>query len=84
MRAGEVTIGAFLVGVLAVVCCAGPPLVAAIGTTVLAAWLSKSAYVLVPAAVIAAGIGAVRLYHRGFAARDCHPPKISRRPAAHE
>jgi len=46
-----------LVGVLAVICCAGPLVVAAIAMTALAAWLSYSGYVLIAAATIAVTLG---------------------------
>lgn len=42
MRTTGATATATLVGILAVICCAGPLLIAAIGTTALAAWLSNS------------------------------------------
>ena len=61
MRTADGTLGALLVGAIAVICCAGPLLVAAIGTAALAAWFSKPLYVLIPVVIIAAGIGAVWL-----------------------
>lgn len=84
MRPAEATMGALLVGALAMICCAGPPLVAAVGTTALAVWVSKSAFVLVAAALVAAGVGAACLYRRRLDAQDCCPPKMSRRASDHE
>lgn len=82
MRTDDATVGALLVGALAVICCAGPLIVAAIGTTALAAWLSKSAYLLVPAAIIAAGTGVAWVQRRRVRAEDCCPPE--RKASHHE
>jgi hypothetical protein len=51
-----------LVGILAVICCAGLPLVAAIGTTALAAWLSYSGYVLIPALILCIALAGFGFY----------------------
>lgn len=69
MRTADTTVGALLVGALAVICCATPLLIAAIGTTALAAWLSKSVYVLIPA-VIVAGLGVLWFRRRTISAQD--------------
>ncbi len=84
MRTADGTVGALLVGALAIICCAGPLLITAIGTTALAAWLSKSVYVLVPTAIIAAGIGAVWLKRRRVSAQDCCKPDIREGYLNHE
>jgi hypothetical protein len=68
MRAADTTVGALLVCALAVICCAGPLLVGAISTTALAAWLSKSVYVTIPAAIIAAGIAVFWFQRRPISA----------------
>ncbi len=70
MRTADGTVGALLVGVLAVICCAGPLLIAAIGTTALATWFANSGYVLLAAALIAAGGGVLWLRHRRVGAQD--------------
>ena len=53
MENGGARIAVLLVGVVAVFCCAGPLIMAAIGVTALVAWLSESAYVLIAGGVIA-------------------------------
>lgn len=75
MRTADGTAGALLIGALAVVCCAGPLLITAIGTTALAAWLAKSMYVVIPAAIIAAGISVVWFQRRRIGAQDCCQPE---------
>jgi hypothetical protein len=75
MRAANATVGALLVGALAVICCAGPLLIAAIGTTALAAWFSNSLYVAIPAAIIAAGIGVFWFQGRRDGAQNCGDPQ---------
>ncbi len=52
MRTADRTVGALLVGTLAV-------MITAIGATALAPWLVKSAYVIIPVAIIAAGIAII-------------------------
>lgn len=84
MKTADTTVGALLVGALAVICCAGPLLIVAIGTTALAAWLSKSVYVLIPAAVIAVGIGAVWFRRRNVSAQDCCRPEVFNKASKHE
>lgn len=76
MRTADTTVGA-----LAVICCATPLLITAIGTAALAAWLSKSVYVLIPAAVIAAGIGAVWFRRRNV---GCFRPESFNEASQHE
>jgi len=85
VRSADTTIGALLVGALAVICCAGPLLVAAMGATALAAWLSKSVYVLIPAALIAVGITVVVWFRRrSVSAQNCCRPETSNRTSRHE
>lgn len=84
MRTADTTVGALLVGALAVICCATPLLIAAIGTTALAAWLSKSVYVLIPAAVIVAGFGVLWFRRRTISAQDCCRPETFNTATRHE
>lgn len=78
------TAGAMMVGALAIICCAVPLLIAVTGTTALAAWLSKSVYVLIPAAVIAVGLGVVWFRHRTTSAQDCCRPETFNKASQHE
>lgn len=84
MRTTDTTVGALLVGAFAVICCAGPLLITAIGTAALAAWLSESLYVLIPAALIAVGIGAIWFRRRTISAQDCCQPDTSNKAFHHE
>ena len=54
---------AILAAAFAVICCAGPLFIATIGVAGLAAWFLNTAYVWVPAILIALAIGIYR-YHR--------------------
>jgi hypothetical protein len=78
MRTTGATIGALLLGAVAVICCAGPLLVAAIGTTALAAWFSYSGYALIAAVLIAATGGLLWFRHRRSNAPDCSRPEDSK------
>ena len=51
---------AIMAGAFAVICCAGPLLIATIGAAGLAAWFLNTAYVWVPAILIALAIGIYR------------------------
>lgn len=52
-------------GLLAAICCGALLLLLALGTAGVAAWFSKSLYVLIPALLIGFGLGALWLYrHR--------------------
>lgn len=84
MRSAGATIGAMLVGVLAVICCAGPPLIAAIGMTALAAGLSYSGYVLIAAALIAVGGGVLWFRHHRVSAQECCRPEAFNKASKHE
>ena len=84
MRAAGATAAAMLVGILAVICCAGPLLIAAIGTTALAAWLANSGYVLIAAALIAVGGGVLWLWHRRVSAQDCCRLEALNKASKHE
>jgi len=75
---------AISVGILAVICCAGPLLIAAIGTTALAAWLANSWYVLIAVALIAVGGGVLWLRHRRVSAQDCCRPEALNKASKHE
>jgi type IV secretory pathway VirB3-like protein len=75
VKAAGTTIGAVLVGALAVVCCATPAIIAGISVTALAAWLSYSGYVLIAAVLIAGAVGCVLwLRRRGINAQACCGP----------
>jgi mercuric ion transport protein len=75
VKTAGATVGALLVGTLAVLCCAAPALIAGVNMTAFAAWLSYSGYVLIPAALIAIAIGGVLLFrHRGIGAQACCKP----------
>jgi len=84
MRAAGATAAAMLVGIFAVICCAGPLLIAAIGTTALAAWLSNSGYVLIATALIAGFGGILWLRHRRVSAQDCCQPEALNKASKHE
>jgi hypothetical protein len=84
MRTTAATAAAMLVGVVAVVCCTGLPLIAAMGTTALAGWLSHSGYVAIAAALIAAGVGALWLQHRRLSAQECCRPEVFNKASKHE
>jgi F0F1-type ATP synthase assembly protein I len=65
--------GALVVaGTLAVICCAGPLLIAAIGTAALTGWLTNLAYALIPALLIGLGLGALWIYRSRAAANAQH------------
>ena len=83
MRSAGAT-AAMLVGVLAVICCAGPLFIAAIGATALAAWLSNSLYALIAAALIAIGGGVLWWRHRRVGAQDCCRPEALNKASKHE
>ncbi len=63
MKEAPTTSIAIMAGAFAVICCAGPLLIATIGAAGLAAWFMNTAYVWVPATLIASAIGIYR-YHR--------------------
>lgn len=84
MRTGAATVGAMLVGVFAVICCAGPLFIAAMGTTALAAWLSNSGYVLIAVALIAVGGGVLWFWHHRITAQDCCRPETLNKASKHE
>lgn len=62
---------AVIASAFAVICCAGPLLIAAIGAAALTGWLTNSAYVLIPAVLIALGLGALWYYRRRTSVQDC-------------
>ena len=62
MKSPAATFGAMLVGTFAVICCAGPPLMAAIGTTAFAAWLSYLGYVVIPMVILCVAIAGFCFY----------------------
>lgn len=82
MRTAGATATATLVGILAVICCAGPLLIATIGATALAAWFSYSGYVLIAAALIAVGGGVLWFRHRS--AQDCCRPEALNKASKYE
>jgi hypothetical protein len=76
------TAAAMLAGVVAVGCCAALPLIAAIGTSALAGWLSHSGYVAIAAAAIALGV--LWLQHRRLSAQACRRPEVFNKASKHE
>jgi hypothetical protein len=59
---------------LPVICCAGPSLVAGVGSVALSGWLAATGYILAPTALVVLGAGAVVLHRRrrsAVAADDC-------------
>ena len=76
MSDGTSTTAMVVAGTFAVICCAGPLLIAAIGTAALTGWLTNSANVLIPALLI--GLGLVsRWFYRRRAAANAHRDPIS-------
>jgi len=76
VKATGATVGALLVGALAVLCCAAPAIIAGISVTALAAWFSYSGYVLIAVGLIAVAVGGVLLLrHRGINAQACCEPE---------
>lgn len=57
--------------ILAAICCAGPLLVAALGTAGLTVWLTNSVYVLIPVLLICLALVGLDLYRRRGAAQAC-------------
>lgn len=84
MSDGRTTAMAIAVGALAVICCAGPQLLAAIGAVGLTVWLAKSASVLVPAALIVFGLGGFWYYRRRMTAQACRDPVAVNKAPNHE
>ncbi len=60
-----------IVGTLAVLCCAAPFLIVALGTAALTGWLTNSVYVLIPAALIGFGLVTLWFYRRRAAVQAC-------------
>lgn len=52
------------VGLLAVICCAGPVLLVAASSFGISAWLAAAGYVLIPIAFAAIGLAAIYFYRR--------------------
>lgn len=71
MKDGTATPIAFIAGAFAVICCAGPLLIAAIGTAALTGWLTNSMYVLGSTVLIALVLGGLWFYHRRMSAQAC-------------
>jgi mercuric ion transport protein len=71
MRIADGTVGTLFVGALAVICCAAPLLITAIGATALATWRSESAFTVIPAAIIVAGIAVISFQRRHVGVHDC-------------
>ncbi len=83
MRDGSATV-AIIAGAFAAICCAGPLLIAAIGTAALTGWLTNSVYVLIPAALIGLGLGGHWYYRRRMTAQDCGRPIAVDKAPNHE
>jgi hypothetical protein len=75
---------AMLIGIFVVICCTGPLLIAAVGTTALAAWLSYSGYVLTAAVLIAVGGGVLWLRHRRRQTQDRYRSEALNKAPKHE
>lgn len=72
---------AIIVAALAMICCAAPLLIAAVGTAALMGWLADSVYVLIPAAIIGLGLAGLWYYRRSLTPQDCcHPISINKAP----
>lgn len=84
MKTAGATVGALLVDALAAICCALVALIAAIGTTTVAAWLSYSGYVLIAATLIAVGGGVLWARHRRISAKDCCQSETLKKVSGHE
>jgi hypothetical protein len=79
MKDGTATPIAMIAGAFAVICCAGPLLIAAIGTAALTGWLTNSAYVLIPAAIAGLGLGGLWYYRRRMTAQgSCHSIDVNK------
>lgn len=72
---------AIVVATLAMICCAAPLLIAAVGTAALTGWLTDSVYVLVPTAIVALAVAGLWYYRRRLTSQDCcHPTSINKAP----
>jgi type IV secretory pathway VirB3-like protein len=82
VKTAGTTVGALLVGTLAVLCCTSPAIIGGVSVTALAAWLSYSGYALIAAALIAAAVGGVLWVRRrgSIDAEECCQPgkKVSK------
>lgn len=72
------------VGLLTVLCCAGPPLLVILGSLGVTAWFANVGFVLIPIVFVAVGIAVFYLYrrrHSGSAADSacCGLPQITRK-----
>ncbi len=74
MSNGTSTGALVVAGTFAVICCAGPLLMVALGTAGLTVWLTNSVYVLIPVLLIGLGLGALWFYRRRVAAQACCDP----------
>lgn len=84
MKDGTATPIAIMAGAFAVICCAGPLLIAAIGTAALTGWLTNSVYVLIPVALIGLGLGGLWFYRRGATSQGCCNPIAVNKASNHE
>lgn len=84
MRDGTATPITILAGAFAVICCAVPLLIAAIGTAALIGWLMNSAYVLIPASLVGLGLWGLWFYRRRTTSQDCCNPTAVNKAPNHE
>jgi hypothetical protein len=84
MKDGTTTPVAIIVGAFAVICCAGPFLIAAIGTAALTGWLTNSMYLLAPAVLIALALGGLWFYRRRTNAHSGCDPIADNKAQNHE
>ena len=78
MRNAGGTVGAILIAVLAAICCAGLPLIAAVGTGALAVWLSYSGYMLIAIVIVAAALAIFWLQRRRTGVHDRQPEAFNK------
>jgi hypothetical protein len=74
MKDGTATPIAIIAGAFAVICCAGPLLIASLGAAALTGWITNSMVVLIPAALIGLGLSGLWFYRRRSAAQACCDP----------
>lgn len=84
MKNGAAAPIAFIAGAFAVICCAGPLLIVAVGTAALTGWLTNSMYVLGPTVLIALALGGLWYYRRRAAVQACCDPIAVNKVPHHE
>lgn len=74
-RPSNSTLGVIGAAIVALVCCAAPLLIVAVSAASVAAWMSQSVYVLIPAAIIIVGLGVVWFVHHRRKVQDGDRPE---------